>query len=213
MKPATATRDRGQETKARILDTTQELVLAKGFAATSLDDIISATGLTKGAFFHHFRSKADLGRQLIERFAESDLAAFAEWSRQADALAEDPYQALLLFLKMFEDWLDNLPQPFAGCLLAVYVYESRLFEPGVHDYIAQALKRWQGYYEEKFAAAIASRPPRVAVDATELAESVVALLEGAFILARSYRDRTLISRQSRLFRQHLKLLFEGPAAE
>ena len=74
---------RGTDTKERILDTAEALVLEKGFSATSLDDIISATGLTKGAFFHHFRSKSDLARKLVERFAANDFALFDEWSRRA----------------------------------------------------------------------------------------------------------------------------------
>lgn len=204
--------ERGQDTRTRILDTAQALVLEKGFAATSLDDIIKATGLTKGAFFHHFRSKADLAQKLIGRFAENDFAIFAEWSRTADALADDPFQALMIFLKLFEDWLDNLPEPFAGCLFAVFVYESRLFEPEINEFIKHSLQEWQGYYERKFEAILATRRPRFEVTAHELAEAIVSLLEGAFILARSYGDPGLISRQSRLFREQLKLLFEPAPA-
>ena len=198
-------------TKDRILDSAQAFVLEKGFSATSLDDILTATGVTKGAFFHHFRSKADLAHKLVERFAEEDFAAFEEWDRRADALADDPYQALILFLKFFEEWLDGLPSPFAGCLFAVYVYENSLFDVEINAYVRKSLKRWQGYYEEKFARVIALRPPRQQVTATELAEAIVSLLEGAFILSRAYDDPGLTTRQSRLFRGYLKLLFEDRA--
>jgi TetR/AcrR family transcriptional repressor of nem operon len=201
--------EQGRSTKDRILDSAQTIVLEKGFSATSLDDILKATGVTKGAFFHHFRSKADLAHKLVERFAEQDFAAFEEWNRRADTLAEDPYQAVVLFLKFFEEWLDGLPEPFAGCLFAVYVYENSLFDLEVNDYVHKSLKRWQGYYEGKFAAAIAARPPKLDVSARDLAETIVALLEGAFILSRAYGDPGLPTRQSRLFRGYLKLLFEG----
>ena len=80
--------ERGRITKERILDTAQTLVLDKGFAATSIDDIITATGVTKGAFFHHFRSKGDLAHRLVERFAANDFALFDEWDRRAEALSE-----------------------------------------------------------------------------------------------------------------------------
>ena len=95
--------ERGRNTKGRILDTAQSLVLEKGFSGTSIDDILKTAGVTKGAFFHHFRSKADLARTLVERFAENDFALFDAWDRRADALADDPYQALLIFLKLFEE--------------------------------------------------------------------------------------------------------------
>ena len=55
---------------------------------------------------------------------------------------------------------------------------------------------------------IAERPPRIDVTAKDLAESIVSILEGAFILSRAYGDSMLTTRQSRLFRSYLKLLFE-----
>lgn len=200
--------ERGQDTKGRILDTAQSLMLEKGFSGTSIDDILKGAEVTKGAFFHHFRSKADLARSLVERFAEMDFALFDEWERRANALADDPYQALLIYIKLFEEWQDNLPEPFAGCLFAVYVYESRVFEDEVNDFISTSLRRWQTYYERKLEAVIASRPPKIEVTAAELAETMVSLLEGAFILARSHREPEIITRQSRMFRGYLKLLFE-----
>ena len=204
---------RGQDTKERILGTAQTLVLDKGFSATTLDDIIRSAGVTKGAFFHHFSSKSDLAKKLVERFAAMDFSAFDEWDRRADALGEDPYQSLILFIKLFEEWLDDLPEPFAGCMFAIYVYESRQFDAEVNDFIKESFERWQNYYEKKFEAVLASRRPKLDVTARELAETIVSILEGAFILSRSYGERELITRQSRLFRDYLKLLFEDePAA-
>ncbi len=199
---------KGEDTKNRILEMAQSLVMEKGFSATSLDDILKAAGVTKGAFFHHFQSKADLAQKLVERFAASDFAMFEEWDRRAEALSEDPYQALVLFLKFFEEWLDNLAKPFSGCLFAIYVYESTLFEPDVNEFVKQSFEKWQKYYEKKFDAIFAVRRPRNDVTAKELAETIVSSLEGAFILARSHGDPELIARQSRLFRGYLKLLFD-----
>ena len=52
---------KAEATRERLLRAAKGLVMSKGFAGTSIDDVLKATGLTKGAFFHHFRSKADLG--------------------------------------------------------------------------------------------------------------------------------------------------------
>ncbi|MGH2670894.1 MAG: TetR/AcrR family transcriptional regulator, partial [bacterium] len=57
--------------KARLLDAAERLMLAKGFEATTVDEICGAAKLTKGGFFHYFHSKEDLGRQLLERFCAS----------------------------------------------------------------------------------------------------------------------------------------------
>ena len=85
-----------EDTHERILDAAEPLVTANGFAGTSIDDILKSAGLTKGAFFHHFKSKADLARELIERHARRDIALFEELrarGRKAEpgsAGADDP---------------------------------------------------------------------------------------------------------------------------
>ena len=61
-----------EKTKASILDAAEALILDHGFGATSVDAVVARAGITKGAFFHHFPSKAELGRALIERFAQAD---------------------------------------------------------------------------------------------------------------------------------------------
>ena len=60
------------DTRQRLLDAAEELVNRQGFAATSIDQILEQVGVTKGAFFHHFKTKNDLARALIQRFAEAD---------------------------------------------------------------------------------------------------------------------------------------------
>lgn len=53
---------RGAQTRDRILDIAEAAVLQKGFASTSIDEVIFEAGLSKSGFFHHFRDKNDLAR-------------------------------------------------------------------------------------------------------------------------------------------------------
>ncbi|MBI4490372.1 MAG: TetR/AcrR family transcriptional regulator, partial [Deltaproteobacteria bacterium] len=55
-------------TQERLLDASQQLMLAKGFVATTVDEICEAAGVTKGSFFHYFKSKEDLGKSVLDRF-------------------------------------------------------------------------------------------------------------------------------------------------
>jgi len=55
-------------TKTRLLDAAERLMLAKGFSATTVDDICETAKLTKGSFFHYFESKDELGEELLEHF-------------------------------------------------------------------------------------------------------------------------------------------------
>ena len=51
--------------REKILDAAKQLVMTKGFSGMSVDDILHAADVSKGAFFHHFKSKAVLGNELV----------------------------------------------------------------------------------------------------------------------------------------------------
>ena len=53
---------KGSETRERILDVAEAAVLEKGFAATSIEEVIAAVGITKSGFFYHFRDKNELAQ-------------------------------------------------------------------------------------------------------------------------------------------------------
>src|SRR6187401_3036749 len=80
------------QSKLKLLDATRDVVRQRGYAATRVEDICAAAGVTKGSFFHHFDSKDELA-----------LAAAARWRENADALfaaadfnaIEDPLERLL----------------------------------------------------------------------------------------------------------------------
>jgi len=199
--------DKGEQTRERILATAEPLILRQGFAGTSIDDILKATKLTKGAFFHHFRGKGDLARALVERYARNDYDLFERFAAEADAACSDPLDATILFLQRFEDFIEALRGPVAGCVFAAYTYESLQFDPSIHTFIAHSLRRWAHLYERKFDAILARYAPARPVAARDLADMIVAVIEGGFILSRSYNDTALVARQSRLFRQYLDLLF------
>lgn len=196
-------------TRERILRTAQGLILEKGYAGTSLADIVGALGVTKGAFFHHFAGKDELARALIERYAARDHFMFEDLARRADALTDDPVQAGLLFVSLFEELVAQRERPMRGCLFAAYVYQQGQFGPEVLDFVHATFAGWVRQFEAKFEAAIAVRPPRAPVTARELAEMMVALIEGAVILGRVFDDPKALARQARLFRQFLKLLFDA----
>ncbi len=204
--------DKGEQTRERILAVAEPLVLQNGFAGTSLDEIVARTGLTKGAFFHHFKGKSDLARALVERYAKNDYDLFEGFMRKAESGSSDPLEQAFLFLKGFEGFIQSLTAPLAGCVFAAYTYESLQFDSSIHRFIGESLRRWSSLYEQKFAAVLAQRKPQRPTSAKELADMIVALIEGGFILARVYNDPGLVARQSKQFRQYLELLFPDDGA-
>ena len=66
------------DTRARILEVAESAVLAKGFAATSIEEIIAAVGIAKSGFFYHFRDKGALAKGLMLRYLEHDKQVLAD---------------------------------------------------------------------------------------------------------------------------------------
>lgn len=207
-----ATQVRGESTRERILAAAEALVLARGFTGTSIDEILKVTGLTKGAFFHHFSSKSALAHALVERWVERDLAMLEQLSARASDLADDPLQETLLFIRLIEETFENMDEPFPGCMLASYVYESEQFEGIVNQFVEQSFRRWVRLYQDKLDKIFATRTPRISITARDLAEEMACILEGAFVMSRAYADRELIVRQSSAFRRQLQLIFGDGSA-
>jgi len=202
------TTTKGEQTRERILAEAEPLILTRGFVGTSLDDILKATGLTKGAFFNHFKGgKSELARALVERYARNDYQLFERFAAEADAQTDDPLQATLAFLQLFEDFIERLREPLAGCVFAAYTYEIQQFDPSIPAFIKESFRRWAALYEAKFEAVLARYTPARPVTARDLADMIMAIIEGGFVLSRSYGDAAFVARQSRQFRQYLELLF------
>src|SRR6478752_2341926 len=74
----------GTDAKTKLLDAAMAMIRTQGYAATSVDELCRAAGVTKGAFFHHFRSKEELA-----------VAAAAHFGAMADAIfSTAPFRAL-----------------------------------------------------------------------------------------------------------------------
>ena len=119
---------KGEETRKRILDAAQAMILDHGFAGVSVEQLIQSLGLTKGAFFHHFRNKNDLARSLIRRYADEGMQFFTDSLARARKLSDDPLQQFLIIIGLYEEMFAGLTEPYPGCLLASYVYELQQFD-------------------------------------------------------------------------------------
>jgi TetR/AcrR family transcriptional regulator, transcriptional repressor for nem operon len=195
------------ETRTRIMDSAESLVLDHGFAGTSVDAVIAGAGVTKGAFFHHFASKAELGYALVERYAGRDAEHLESTLARAERLSRDPLQQVLIFVGLLEEEMESLAEPFAGCLFASYCYQQRLFDEPTLQVVRAAMLRWRGRLAEKLAAAAATRSPAPGVDLESLADMLLTIFEGAFILSRTMAEPKLVARQLGHFRRYLELAF------
>ena len=204
----TATDKKPPTTRERLLDIAEEAVLQKGFAATSIDELISGAGITKSGFFYHFKDKTELARALLQRYLERDAAILDDLFNRAMELHEDPLHSLLIGLKMFSELMSDLPAQHPGCLASSFCYQDHLFDHEIRSLNAQGFiawrKRFRGYLDR-----IAERyPPKADINLDSLADMATALVDGGIILSRALKDRQILPEQIMLYRGYIKLLFE-----
>ena len=194
------------------MDAAERLILDQGFAATSVEAMVSGAGVTKGAFFHHFPTKLDLAHALVERWAAVDEAQLGENMDRAERLSRDPLQQLLLFVGLFEDAMASLTAPYPGCLLASTVHEADLFDEATHARVRGSVLAWRERLGAKLREVAAAHPPRLEVDLEVVADQMWSTFEGSFILSRTLGVPTVVAGQLRQYRNYLELLFAAPEA-
>ncbi|MCB1874964.1 MAG: TetR/AcrR family transcriptional regulator [Chromatiales bacterium] len=163
-----------QQTRERLLQTAFAQMHAHGFQGMRVDEVLKLSGLQKGAFYHHFNSKADLGYAVLEEqikpMVESVwLAPFAN--------IDDPVQALL-------DRLDNLGEDIPpamrehGCPLNNLAQEMSKLDEGFRVRIATLFRHWVEAFAAMFEKGKQKGFIRPDVDSQAVSRFVIAALEG-----------------------------------
>jgi TetR/AcrR family transcriptional repressor of nem operon len=197
----------GTSTRTRILDAAQALVIARGFSASTVDEIISAAHASKGAFFNHFPTKQDLARALVERYAAEDAAVLASLRERSERLSDDPLQQLLLFLGLLADVTEESMGTTPGCLFASFCYERELVDEATQELIAEALRLWGRTLRRQLDQIAERYPPRHPVDLDALADLATTTIEGSYVMVRALGDPALVRGQLDQLRAYLTLLF------
>jgi len=198
---------RGSETRERILEIAEAAVLAKGFAATSIDELIAAVGITKSGFFYHFKDKGELARAMLLRYLDRDKALLDNLFSRADELNEDPLHGFLVGMKLFAEMMANLPEVHPGCLAASFCYQDQLFNSEIRRLNAEGMLAWRIRFRERLDLIAKRYPPRHAVDLDALADMIATLVEGGLILGRALNDITILPRQVLLYRDFVRSVF------
>lgn len=197
------------DTRERIMDEAQSLILNHGFGATTVDSIIENAGVSKGAFFHHFSSKSELGKELVKRYADADAKHLEKTLDKAEGLSKDPLQQLLIFVKLFEQEVDTLEDPYPGCLFASYCYQSELFDANILKIIRDSMLLWRSRVLDKLKMVSEIYPPKEEVDLESLADMLLVQFEGAFVLSQSLNNNRIIANQLSHYHTYLCLLFDS----
>jgi AcrR family transcriptional regulator len=203
---------KGATTRERILEIAQASVLAKGFAATSIEEVIAEAGITKSGFFYHFKDKNELAHEMLRRYVADDLRILDEIFGRAAELSEDPLQSFLIGLKMLAETMGDLPNGHPGCIIASICYQERLFDREVIELNRRALESMNERFRQHLQAIAAVYPPREPIDLDVLAEMVSCIIDGGIILAKVLNDPNRLVQQVLAYRSLVKLQFSPAVA-
>lgn len=201
-RPTKTAPERG-DARLRLLEAARDVVRKRGFSATSVDDLCNTAEVTKGAFFHHFKSKEDLG-----------VASAAYWSETTSELFRNaPYHAhrdpLARVLGYIDFRLALMRGDPAGwtCLVGTMAQEVYKTSPAIRKACAHSILTHAETLEPDIQAVMDERGFKADWTAASLARHMQAVLQGAFILAKATNGRKAALESVEHLRRYVELLF------
>ncbi|MEQ8581569.1 MAG: TetR/AcrR family transcriptional regulator [Marinoscillum sp.] len=197
----------GKATRDRILAESKALIYENGFAGTSIDLILQKTGITKGAFFYHFKTKAELALVLMNEFASADLEELANVMSATEAYEDQPKRRLLEFIQCFIDMFSDLKEP-PNCLYASVSNEQNQYDEEIKEVVKETMIKWRIAFEDMIDKVLECCTPKVEVDKVVLADHFNVVVEGAYIVSKAINDPSLTAKHLMLYKNYLDMVFD-----
>ncbi|MEQ1889996.1 MAG: TetR/AcrR family transcriptional regulator [Alphaproteobacteria bacterium] len=191
------------QSKTRLLDAAMHVIRAKGYVAATLEDICHAAGVTKGSFFHHFKSKDELGVAAADHFSQGAEGLFAAAPYHQ---AADPLQRLLGYVD-FRISLLTGDLPEYTCLLGTMVQEIYATHPDIRTACDTGLSSHIAELTRDIEAAKQLYAPDAPFSAESVGFFMQSVLQGAFIFAKAKQDPGMARKSLSHLRSFLELLF------
>jgi AcrR family transcriptional regulator len=189
---------RGAATRARIVAAAASLVYERGFAGTSLDDVMAATGTSKSQLYHYFADKDALVREVIKAQLGRIIAA----QEAAEVHEISSWEGL-------QRWCDHFvtatraTQGAGGCPLGSLVGELADQSEPARRVLAQCFAEWQSSLSEGFTAMRDQGELAAQADPAELALTLMSALQGGLLMAQATRSARPLELALNMALQHM----------
>lgn len=190
------------KTKETLLDAAQQLMLEKGFVATTVDEICAEAKVTKGSFFYYFKSKDALGKFLIQRFAAKTGGMFVE---KVSRYGTDPLKRVYGFIEVAMEM--GACCDSKGCLVGIFAQELSESHPELRMCCEEVFLRMRKLFESELKAAHELYGGEKKIDAQGLAEEFIAVVQGSLLLIKATQDHSLMKRTMHHFKSYLQQIF------
>jgi AcrR family transcriptional regulator len=194
---------RGARTRTRIVAAAADLMYVQGVGATTLDEVLAASGASKSQLYHHFDGKDALVRAVVDHVGERVL------ERERDALGR------VSTIRGLRRWRDSLVQNNAlrhgayGCALGALSSEVSDHDALAREAMARLFSEWQSLL-----AGVLQRlqdrgalPPEAKID--QLATGLMAAVQGGYLLAQTARDVAPMATSIDMALAHIETLSTG----
>ena len=189
--------------RAKLLDAALSVIRSKGYAATTVDLLCETAGVTKGAFFHHFESKDELGVAAAQHWSDTtgELFAGAPYHHHAR-----PLDRVLGYLEFRKALLQGTVPEFS-CLVGTMVQEAYHSIPAIREACERSISEHAATLEADLKDAMRGHGISPGCTAQSLALHSQAVLQGAFILAKAKGGPEVAAESIDHLIRYLELLF------
>ena len=192
------------ETKRKLLTAGVTLMRARGFNATSVDDICASAGTTKGGFFHYFKSKDELAKAALQLFCEGKAVEYANADFHQ---LTDPLDRVYGRLDHAIESAGGTARLTKGCLIGMFAQELSSTNPELRGLCQQAFARIATNFAKDLEAAKAAYAPGGDIDPQKLAMFYVSFFQGATLIAKASDSNAVLIDNIEQFRRYLQTLF------
>jgi TetR/AcrR family transcriptional repressor of nem operon len=192
--------------RSRLLDAAVNLIRAEGFAATSVEDLCTAAGVTKGSYFHHFKTKEALGVATARHWMETTSAFFAAAPYHAPS---DPLDRILAYVAFRKAIIAGELAEFS-CLVGTLVQETYAGAPAIRDACGESIFGHAATLESDIASAMQKHGSTGGWTPESLARHTQTVIQGAFVLAKAGNDADLAREGLDHLDRYIRLLFNQP---
>jgi TetR/AcrR family transcriptional repressor of nem operon len=192
--------------REKLVEAALALIRAKGYSATSVDELCAHAGVTKGAFFHHFASKDDLAVAAAHHWSETTGALFANAPYHRH---RDPLDRILAYIDFRKGLLRGAVPEFT-CLVGTLVQEAYETNPDIRAACDASISAHAATLESDIAEAMKLHGVKAGFTPASLALHTQAVLQGAFILAKAKGGADVAAASVDHLRRYIELLFNAP---
>ena len=178
-----------KSSRDKILEAAHAEMLAKGYAATTVDEICGRAGVAKGSFYHFFPTKEELGLALLDAYYEQNLKLISEAPDAADPRRKA--------VSLVDHLIDSAGALWGGgCLLGTFALELAETTPAIAHAVSKRFRAVAARLAEGFAPLVGNHG-----DPADIAEQFIVTVEGALVLARAHHDWKYVDRALERFRK------------